>query len=280
MSLHAADGICNRCYTRDKNIAKGQPFLMSAENHTLAPASLPALTDVEEILIARIKVVIQVWLGKGAQWKYTGHVVNFMRDTGKIYRKLPALPEDADIVLIRPARGPDGSRAQFRKKLTVRREVVKTWLEYRKDNHSGYRDIDIDHDALSQLPHDDTVDNRVQREEYQLNPEDLNEPAPAEDDLDPDIDFAAFPNVNADGNVTRQLAELLVAIGYASGLISLGRETTCLAESYHVGGYWIDEVDDGTKHSIHEEKRRIVGSPQNLGIHGPHIPVWAPSGHL
>ena len=65
---------------------------MSAENHTLVPeppAFLPALTDVEEILIARIKVAIQVWLVKGAQWKYTGHVVNFMRDTGKIYRKLP-----------------------------------------------------------------------------------------------------------------------------------------------------------------------------------------------
>ena len=27
MSLHAADGICNRCHTRDKNIAEGQPFL-------------------------------------------------------------------------------------------------------------------------------------------------------------------------------------------------------------------------------------------------------------
>ena len=59
--------------------------------------------------------------------------------------------------------------------------------------------------------------------------------------------------------------------GYVSGSISLGRETTCLAESYHVGGYWIDEVDevdevdDGTKHSIHEEKRRIVGSPKTWG---------------
>ena len=98
--------------------------LMSRENHSLvpeAPTHLPTLTAVEEILIARIKVAIQVWLVKGAQWKYTGHVVNFMRGTGKIYRKLPTLPEDADIVLIRPARGPDGSRAQFRKRLTVRR---------------------------------------------------------------------------------------------------------------------------------------------------------------
>ena len=56
--------------------------------------------------------------------------------------------------------------------------------------------------------------------------------------------------------------------GYVSGSISLGRETTCLAESYHVDGYWIDEVDevdDGTKHSIHEEKRRIVDSPKTWG---------------
>ena len=57
----------------------------------------------------------------------------------------------------------------------------------------------------------------LQREEYQLNPEDLNEPVPAEDDLEPDIDFAAVPNVNADGNVTRQLAELLQAQRQRSG---------------------------------------------------------------
>ena len=52
---------------------------------------------------------------------------------------------------------------------------------------------------------------------------------------------------------------------YVSGSLSLGRETTCLAESYHVGGYWIDEADDGTRHSIHEEKRRIVDSPKTWG---------------
>ena len=56
-----------------------------------------------------------------------------------------------------------------------------------------------------------------------------------------------------------------VTIGYVSGSFSLGRETTCLAESYHVGGCWIDEADDGTKHSIHEEKRRIVDSPKTRG---------------
>ena len=210
MSLR--EGICTRCINRDKDRQDGQPFLMSRENHSLvpeAPTHLPALTDVEEILIARIKVAIQVWLVKGAQWKYTGHVVNFMRDTGKIYRKLPTLPKDADIVLIRPARGPDGSRAQFQKRLTVRRHVVQLWLEYLKHNHPGYSDIDIDHDALAQLPHDGTVDDRVQREEYEPVTEDLHEPPPADDELEPDINFAAVPNVNADGNVTRQLAELL-----------------------------------------------------------------------
>ena len=96
-----------------------------------------------------------------------------MRDTGPIYRKLPSLPEDADIVLIRSAQGPDGSRKQFRKKLTVRRRVVQTWLEYLKDNHSGYGGIEIDHDALSQLPQDDTAEERIQRDEYEPDTEDL-----------------------------------------------------------------------------------------------------------
>ena len=51
------------------------------------------------------------------------------------------------------------------------------------------------------------------------------------------------------------------------GLSLSGRETTCLAESYHVDGHWVDEVDKGSwsKHSIHEEKSRIVGSPKPWG---------------
>ena len=63
----------------------------------------------------------------------------------------------------------------------------------------------------------------------------------------------------------RTIRSLTVTLVYVSGSLSLGKETMCLAESYHVGGYWIDEVDDGTKHLIHEEKRRIVGSPKTWG---------------
>ena len=38
-----------------------------------------------------------------------------------------------------------------------------------------------------------------------------------------------------------------------------------------MGGYWIDE-DGGTKHSIHEEKRRIFGSPKIWGSMAPIYP--------
>jgi uncharacterized protein DUF6570 len=49
---------------------------------------LPVFTQFEEMLIARVEVR-QV---RGQQYKYSGHVVNFLRNTGKIYDKLPLLP--------------------------------------------------------------------------------------------------------------------------------------------------------------------------------------------
>jgi len=38
--------------------------------------------------------------GIAGPYKYTGHVINFLRDVGKVYRKLPLLPQDLDVVLL------------------------------------------------------------------------------------------------------------------------------------------------------------------------------------
>ncbi len=41
---------------------------------------------------------------RGQQYRYTGHVVNFNRDTPRIYRKYPLVPNNADIVILCPPR--------------------------------------------------------------------------------------------------------------------------------------------------------------------------------
>ncbi|KAH7000843.1 hypothetical protein B0J12DRAFT_587689 [Macrophomina phaseolina] len=45
---------------------------------------LPSLTQVKEMVIARIYIYMQ--------YKYTRHVINFLRDIVKVFDKLPLLP--------------------------------------------------------------------------------------------------------------------------------------------------------------------------------------------
>ena len=56
---------------------------------------------MEEMLIARVKVCMQVRWTKGCQLCYQDHIVNFRQDITEIATKLPRLPEDTDIVIIR-----------------------------------------------------------------------------------------------------------------------------------------------------------------------------------
>ncbi|PVH91078.1 hypothetical protein DM02DRAFT_468628, partial [Periconia macrospinosa] len=87
---------------------------------------LPPLTQVEEMLIARVHCHVEVRMIRGAQFKYKGHVINFLNKTAKIYNVLPLLPSDLEIILLRPAGYKNNERMsrQFRKDYRVRRSVI------------------------------------------------------------------------------------------------------------------------------------------------------------
>ena len=44
--------------------------------------------------------MMQAWLVKGGQSKYSGHCCSFMKDVSKIVEKVPTLPEDLDIAIV------------------------------------------------------------------------------------------------------------------------------------------------------------------------------------
>lgn len=180
--------VCKKCRTtRDGKKEDDQPFLMSAENHMdfgSAVTHLPVLSQVEKMLIAKVHCFIEVHQIRGEQYKYSGHVCNFLRDIGKVYSKLPLLPKDLEIVLLKPANtaANPGLNRQFKKDYKVRRRAIQLWLEYLKQNHPGYTDLEIDQDALSQLPEDGDVSNEVAQQETaavdldaNVNLEDLDE---------------------------------------------------------------------------------------------------------
>jgi ATP-dependent DNA helicase PIF1 len=168
-SMALKEGICHRCFLRDTDNRKRSvaPFLMSAENNMdpgTIPGHLPELTQVEEMVIARAHIQLLVKRVRGHQYHYTGHCVTFLQNIVRTVDVLPNLPEELDIVLLRPPENlADDTRyqQQFRTDFRVRRGCVLAWLCFLKANHPDYRYITISADRIAALPVDDDVSSSV-----------------------------------------------------------------------------------------------------------------------
>lgn len=129
---------------------------------------------------------MQVWSTKGnGQMKYGGHCCNFIRETANIVNRVPLLPQDLDVLVLRPKdngqEGQEGlaSSDYFR----VRRRVVEQYIKVLQRFHPSFRNgrVTIDLDTLRRLPDDENVYNQVrsvvESETPQENPgpNDLNE---------------------------------------------------------------------------------------------------------
>ncbi|KAJ6473604.1 hypothetical protein C8R47DRAFT_716414 [Mycena vitilis] len=122
------------------------------------PSCLKNLTDMEEMLIARVKPVMQVRWTRGRQLCYKDHIINFKQDVSDIANKLPRLPEDVDMVIIRR----DGAEMDQHIDFMVRREKVRDALLYKIQHDPAYADLGApDPVMLAQLPVNGSVAYRV-----------------------------------------------------------------------------------------------------------------------
>ena len=140
-------GICNKC-TADRSPCK----LFSSENNmTVRPlpcAAFIGLTMAEMLCISPILCTVQVVQCKGyGQYSARGHIVNLEQDIESIVSSLPRLKLPLIYLVKRDTR----REAVLR----VRRGVVAECLLFLKQNNPYFRDINIDSDALRQLPSDD-----------------------------------------------------------------------------------------------------------------------------
>ena len=125
------NSVCTSCISYNKIIRPGKPIFYSAANELDfgdMPAGLPELSEVEQQLIARVHVHVEVFLYRGQQYKYRGHTVNFLRDVSKVFDQLPRLPQGLDIILLRPTnfnQQPHILR-QFRRNFYVKQSNVRT----------------------------------------------------------------------------------------------------------------------------------------------------------
>ncbi|KAJ7860996.1 hypothetical protein B0H14DRAFT_2210845, partial [Mycena olivaceomarginata] len=116
------------------------------------------LTDMEEMLIARVKPIMQVRWTRGHQLCYKDHIVNLPQDISSIAQALPRLPEDIDMVIIRR----DGVNLEGHVDFIVRRGKVRRALQYKIQKDPQYADLGAPDEAmLARLPEKGSVANRI-----------------------------------------------------------------------------------------------------------------------
>jgi hypothetical protein len=156
-SIIIVKGECRRCYSENATTKK-----FSAENNMdpgEVPDELRDLTEIEEMLIARVFPVMSIYRLRGGQNGYRGNVINFPQDVQEFATKLPRHPSSLDVLVIR--RQSANNLEAFRD-FRVRRLKVARALLWLKENNRYYADITIDHEALQSLPIDDSIDDKLQ----------------------------------------------------------------------------------------------------------------------
>jgi hypothetical protein len=126
----------------------------------IVPAHLPALSQIEEMVIARSHVQMMIKRYRGHQYQYTGHCVSFAQEIIKTVSILPNLPEELNIILLQPSRQAiDNPRyqRQFQHDFRVRKGHILTWLRFLQARHPDYRYITICNDRIQSFPDDGDV---------------------------------------------------------------------------------------------------------------------------
>ena len=97
--MRIRDGNCWRCkagksHQSFSKVGEFDPFLY--------PAHLSHLTEVEEMLISRFHMHMQVYQIRGARCKYAGHTASCPQHIQKIAINLPRVPSSRAILIRRP----------------------------------------------------------------------------------------------------------------------------------------------------------------------------------
>ena len=111
------------------------------------PHELEGLSQLEEMLVARVLPIIRVYLKPGGQRAYSGHCINFAQNVGEIAKMLPHYSKDLPVVIVRM----NGKDNTF-KDVIVRRQKVLDALNWLMANNPHYGDLQINCHSLNCLP--------------------------------------------------------------------------------------------------------------------------------
>jgi hypothetical protein len=155
--LGVEDGICKNCRKSSKFQPSNNMYPGNDASH------LPELTQMEEMLISPVHALVQLWQIRGGQTKYTGHTCNFPRENAIFHAKVPLLPEECDIIIMRRTGAEVGTDATIYQDFRVRRHAIQQWLEFLVEHHPTFRShqVAVDYAQLDNLPVDGLVHDRL-----------------------------------------------------------------------------------------------------------------------
>ena len=160
------------------------------------------LTDIwpmEEMLLARVHVVMKSYILKNGSFGYRGHCLNVEQDLSNIYPfvRLPHRPQDLPILIIRKANEavPEGYK-DFR----VRRQVVSRLAEFLAAMSPNHGDIEIVSENFQLLPENGSVAHQLptafEQEEAPTNGEGGDPQQEDDDDVGPEDEQQIGPFQN------------------------------------------------------------------------------------
>lgn len=110
------------------------------------PLELANLTQVEEILIARVSPILQVTHVLGGQYKYKGHTICFPQNIEHVYQSLPRPIKDFPIIIVQK-KDQCGTNYDF----TINKNWVYCALRYKIENDKFYIDVNVHTHALDEI---------------------------------------------------------------------------------------------------------------------------------
>ncbi|XP_012146256.2 uncharacterized protein LOC105663231 [Megachile rotundata] len=120
------------------------------------PQELVGLTYIEQMLIARIHPVVSLYKIRGAQYAYTGNVINFRQDISRLAKDLPHRPSDLPSTIVFNR---DTSRGFV--KFRASASKLRTALIWLKANNPFYADITISENNLSVIPENGDISGQL-----------------------------------------------------------------------------------------------------------------------
>ena len=202
--------------------SSGPSLTVLCQQHGIAAPETPS--QVEEMLLSKVHVQLQIWRVAGQQTKFAGHTCLFSRDNGALLTRLPLLPSELDVLIIKPVghlaeqqNAAFGSRLEFQVKRARLLDNLNALCRF----HPSYRRVEFNYEAIDSLPENGSVfgdlrSTTIASEQVESNdsgPCDSNEGG--EDSSESLVSGAMIPNL---GQSTTEVEDMLTALGGLAGL--------------------------------------------------------------